>query len=52
MNYLEIKNTDDKLNVAKVLVANGYTVRLMTVKDGNKSKTVLAYEKTNKEKLS
>lgn len=49
MNYLEIKSTDDKLNVAKILVANGYTVWLTTIKDGNKPKAVIAYEKTKKE---
>lgn len=45
MDYLEIKTIDDRLTVAKILVASGYTVRLATVKDGNKNKTVVAYEK-------
>lgn len=51
MNYLEIKGKEDQLNVARILVANGYTVRLSTIKDGNKNKSVVAYEKQNKEKL-
>lgn len=45
MNYLDIKGKEDQLIVAKVLVANGYTVRLAVVKDGSKNKTVVAYEK-------
>ena len=47
MEQLEIKDGKDKLTVAGILVANGYTVRIVTVKDGNKNKSVLQYEKNN-----
>lgn len=52
MNILEIKTDADKITVAAILVANGYTVRIATVKDGNKPKKVLMYEneKIKKEK--
>lgn len=52
MNILEIKTEADKITVAAILIANGYTVRIRTVKDGNKSKRVLEYEneKIKKEK--
>lgn len=46
MNYLDIKGKEDQLNVAKILVANDYTVKLTVIKDGSKNKTVVAYEKT------
>lgn len=42
---LEIKNSKDKLAVASILVANGYTVRLATVKVGKQSVKVLQYKK-------
>lgn len=42
---LEIKDNQDRLSVASILVANGYTVRLSTIKDGNKAVKVLQYKK-------
>lgn len=44
MNHLTIKNEEDKLTVAKILVKNGYTVKIITVADEkNKKIKVLAY---------
>lgn len=48
MNYLEIKSIEDKLDVAKILIKNGYTVCLAKVKVGNNSQTVVTYEKKTK----
>lgn len=52
MQTLDIKTEANKITVAAILVANGYTVRIATVKDGNKAKKVLMYEneKIKKEK--
>ena len=52
MEQLEIKGNEDKLEVAKILVANGYTVRIATVKeDGKKAVSVLQYEKNNNRRI-
>lgn len=42
---LEISDSKDKATVASILVANGYTVRLATVKVGNQNRKVLQYKK-------
>lgn len=42
---LEIKESKDKAIVASILVANGYTVRLATIKDNGKNIKVLQYKK-------
>lgn len=48
MERLEIKSNEDKLTVAKILVANGYTVRIVTFRDdGKKAISVLQYEKNS-----
>lgn len=36
---LTIKGDQDKLTVAAILIANNYTVRLVTIKDENKRPT-------------
>lgn len=45
MTYLEIGNDQDKRTVAGILVMNGYTVRIATVKAGNRNRRVIAFEK-------
>ena len=45
MNTLEIKNDADKATIVSILAMNGYTVRVVTVKDNNKGKKVVQYEK-------
>lgn len=47
MNYIEIGNDQDKRTVAGILVMNGYVVRLEVVKQGNRNKRVIAFEKKN-----
>ena len=44
---LEIYKEEDRLNIAKILVANGYTVRIVKVKsgNGNRATTILEYYK-------
>ena len=42
---LEISDSEDKITVASILVANGYTVKLSTVKVGNQNRKVLQYKK-------
>ena len=45
MERLKIKGVEDKLLVAKILIANGYTCNIVTVKEpGKKSISVLQYE--------
>lgn len=49
MERLEIKSNEEKPTVAKILVANGYTVRIATVREeGKKPVSVLQYEKNAK----
>ncbi len=45
MNTLEIKEDKDKAAVVSILAMNGYTVRIVSVKDGNRTKRVVQYEK-------
>ena len=49
MITLEIKGSEDRIKVAGILIANGYTVREATVKKNNTRTKVLQYEKTKKE---
>lgn len=44
-NQLDIKTDADKTAVASILVMNGYTVRVQTVKENNKPKKVLQYRR-------
>lgn len=48
MNQLEIREDKDKALVVSILAMNGYAVRIVTVKDGNKPKKVIQYEKTER----
>jgi hypothetical protein len=49
--YLEIKSDKDKKDVAAILVMNGYSVAVETVKhDKGKGKKMLAYWKSMPEK--
>jgi hypothetical protein len=43
-NLLEIKGIEDRLNVARILVANGYTVRVVPIKSGNGQKATTYIE--------
>ena len=45
MNYIEIGNDQDKRTVAGILVMNGYIVRIEAIKQGNRNKRVIAFEK-------
>ena len=45
MNYLEIATEQDKRTVAGILVMNGYTVRIATIKAGNRNRRVIAFER-------
>lgn len=45
MNTLEIKDDKDKAAIVAILAMNGYTVRVVTVKENNKAKKVVQYEK-------
>ena len=47
---LEISDSKEKITVASILIANGYTVRLATIKLGNQNKKVLQYKKETKPK--
>lgn len=40
---LEISDSKDKIAVASILIANGYTGRLATIKVGNQNRKVLQY---------
>ncbi len=42
---LEIKGVEDRLDVARVLIANGYSVRIVAIKSGNgqKATTLIEY---------
>lgn len=44
---IEIKNVEDRLTVAKILISNGYTARIVAVKKPNRSQktTVIEYWK-------
>lgn len=45
---LIIKGDNDKITLASILIANGYTVRIVTVKDENKRPTkVIEFYKEN-----
>lgn len=48
MTNLEISGSDDRIKVAGILIANGYTVRVVTVKKNNTRTKVLQYEKNEK----
>lgn len=50
MEHLTIKGDADKVTVAGILLTNGYTVKIGTVKEGNKAVKVLFFEKNKKEK--
>ena len=47
MNTLEIKDDKDKATIVAILAMNGYTVRVVTVKENERSKAkkVVQYEK-------
>lgn len=45
MNTLEIREDKDKATLVAILAMNGYTVRVVTIRDGNRSKKVVQYEK-------
>ena len=49
INRLEIDKVEDRLTVAKILIANKYTVRQVAVKSGNgkKGTTYLEFYKEN-----
>ncbi len=46
---LHIGLETDRLDVAKILVKNGYTVRQVTIKEGTRAVKVLEVEKNKKE---
>ncbi len=47
---IEVKGVDDRLTIARILIANGYTVRLVTVKgNGQRATTFLEFWKGDKE---
>ncbi len=49
-NYLEIKDEKDKQLIAGMLVMNGYTVKIVVVKDGNRNKRMIQFEKNGGKK--
>lgn len=47
---IEIKGIDDRLTVAKILIANGYTVRQVGIKgQGQRATTFIEFWKGDKE---
>lgn len=44
MKTLDIEGNADKQTVASILAMNGYTVRIVSVRENNRSKKVLQYE--------
>lgn len=48
MNTLEIKLDSDKATICQILALNGYTVRIVTLRDNGKAKKVVQFEKNEK----
>ena len=46
---LEIKLTDDRLDMARILIKNGYRVWTETRKTGSKSVVLLMYDRKEKD---
>lgn len=48
MKTLKISGEKDRATIVAILAQNGYTVRIVTLKEGNKTERVVQYETTPK----